>query len=231
MGSSKPAVHPVKIIRKTQLNDKYIEVWLSRPDKLWYEAGQYLSVKVTSEGDRRSYSLISSPNEADLGLLIDTGPGGLGSKFFMNASPGEMIEVLLPMGRFIVREDNERNTLFVATGSGIAPMRGMIKEALSLSGDRKVKLVWGMRHEDDLFWTDSWDNLKQKYVNFDYEIVLSQPNNGWKGREGHVGDELLGEWSGWEAYVCGNGEVVKAVRDQLVSEGVDENFIYFEKFN
>ena len=231
MAVSKPVVFKVRVEKKKQLNEKYLEIWLEKPTGLEYEAGQYLSVKVTNEGDRRSYSLISSPNEADLGLLIDTGPGGLGSKFFMHASPGEMIEVLLPMGRFIVREDNERNALFVATGSGIAPMRGMIKEALSLSGDRKVKLVWGMRHEDDLFWTDSWDNLKQKYVNFDYEIVLSQPNDGWKGREGHVGDELLGEWSGWEAYVCGNGEVVKAVRDQLVSEGVDENFIYFEKFN
>lgn len=230
MRSSKPAVHVVKVVSKSQLSDKYVEVWLKKPEGLQYEAGQYLSVKVNNGGERRSYSLMSSPMEENLGLLIDTSPGGLGSQFFVNLKEGDEVEILLPMGRFVLCED-EKDVLFVATGSGIAPMRGMIKEMLALSGERKVKLVWGMRHEDDLLWMEEWRELQEKYNNFDFVVVLSQPGEDWNGEKGHVGDALVGDWSGWEAYVCGNGEMVKAVKEQLVNEGMEESSVYFEKFN
>lgn len=222
------------VIQIKPLLGNYIKILLKPDVDLVYKAGQYLSVLVDQGGDRRSYSIASYPGEDGLELVIDTTPMGVGSKYFLTLKPGDKIQALGPLGTFVCPEKLGNNQLFVATGSGIVPLRSMIWDLLTNKEFQgNVKLIWGMRHENEVFWEQELKELAAKYPNFQYELIISQPGSDWKGRTGHVGDILTSEktdWSIWSAYVCGNQHMISDVSGLLGNLGVQTQEIYFERF-
>lgn len=201
-----------------------------------YQAGQYLSLKVSEEGDRRSYSIASRPNDKLVDLMIDVSPMGLGSKYALNLNVGDKIEALCPMGGFVVEESKtqnleESNMLFVATGSGIVPMKPIIEDLLiDKKYQGKVQLIWGMRHMAELYWVDEFKQLEKDFPNFEFKLVLSQAEGDWGGHKGHVGDVFDESYNEWSAYICGNKTMIAETVARLEGLGIKKENIHFEKF-
>lgn len=222
------------VVENKRLLGDYIKVSFKPSCEVPYKAGQYLSVLVSTNGERRSYSIASYQGEENLELVIDTSPMGVGSKYFLGLKPNDQIQALGPLGTFCLSEKLGGKQLFVATGSGIVPLRSMIHDLLeNQKYTGVVRLVWGMRFENEIFWDQEFKELAQKYPNFQYDLVISKPQTTWQGRTGHVGDILTSEkvnWSEWSAYVCGNQHMISDVSKLLGDLGIPLQEIYFEKF-
>jgi NAD(P)H-flavin reductase len=213
-----------------------IKLELVKPDRIEFEAGQYVSVKINEVGERRSYSIASTPdNNHGFSLVAEMVAGGRGSEYWQNIKVGAEVELLAPLGKFMVRGIKEK-LLFVATGSGIVPIWCMINDLLiNKKETRPVRLHWGMRSEDDLFWVDNLERLAEEHPNFVFDIVLSKPSEGWGLCSGHVQDCLNRDFASeslidWEGYVCGNQKMVESTATTLQALGMKQENIYHEKF-
>jgi ferredoxin--NADP+ reductase len=185
--------------------------------------GQYVSVKVDETGIRRSYSIVSGVREK-LELLIDVSPMGVGSKYFLSLKVGDSVEVMGPLGKFVV-EKEDRNAVMIATGSGIAPMRPMAESLIGKSGV-KIRLYWGVRFEKNLFWLDRFEEWKRK-GNFEYKIAVSKPENG---ESKHV-QEVIEIDKEARYYLCGSQRMVVEVTEWLKDRGIDEGNIKSERYD
>ena len=231
-----------KLSDKIQLNDKYIHFFfeMTQPNQLEFEAGQYVSVGIPNVGNRRPYSIASEPDKKHaFELLLDLTPQGIGTKYLQGMNPGEEMAILAPMGVFTLAKGDqaqkEKSLMFVATGSGIAPLRSMILDLLHRQQDkREMWLYWGMRYDTDLFWTEEFHELERAFPNFHFHLTLSQANEDWPLCRGRVTDCLRIHELPAEAgyYICGNGKMIEEVANFLSTEkAIPPEFIHHEKFN
>lgn len=226
-----------RVIFKENLAGNNFLVRIGFEEKVDFIPGQYTSLKVTAEGLRRSYSVASIPGETSIDLLVDVSPMGDGSKYILGLMVGDEVEVLGFLGSFTVdplRLLKIKQLIFLATGTGIAPLKPMIEDLLykkHFTGE--VRLVWGMRYEEDLYWLKEMDNINRDFDNFKFDIVLSKPGKDWPGFKGHVGDVTNGLNLGWPetlAYLCGSPEMITDMERKLIEKGVPEDQIFYEKY-
>ena len=134
----------------------------------------------------RSYSIASHPASDEIELCVKLLPGGVGSTFFEQVTPETEIRFIGSRGRFVVG-DSAEPLYFVATGAGLAPIMGMIAdELINKKNTEPIELLFGVRSEEDIFWTDRLDALQKEYSNFHYRLTLSQPRSAWAGLSGRV---------------------------------------------
>jgi len=122
--------------------------------------------------------------------------------------------------------------MFVATGTGIAPMRGFLQWLFAEPARHQGKhfwLVYGTRYEKDIYYHEEFERLAADHPNFRYEITVSRPTDAWKGRKGYV-QEIVREITQKltdderhmaDVYICGLNNMVSGVRDLLTEMGVD----------
>lgn len=225
------------------LNDRYAHLYfeLEQPHQLPFLSGQYLSIKVSPQGERRSYSLCSTPaTDHGFELLIDYAPDGIGSRYLKDLKFGDTIEFIGPMGRFVLADQKEPEIVLIATGSGVAPYRSMILDLLQLKQDaRQITLLWGMRYQEQLFWQDELVELAENFSNFTFHPVISQATPEWQLCRGRVTDCLWGHTFEWLKlpllsqtgfYLCGNTDMITATTQLLQDKGVNPTQIHTEKF-
>lgn len=232
-------------------NERYVEIKLELvdPNRIEFVAGQYVSLRVNEQGERRSYSIVNTPdvNHA-VTLLAEMVEEGKGTGYLRELKPGDEVDMLGPLGRFVVEDDENKSTheqnnaktrerkfLFVATGSGIVPIKCMIEDLLiNRKEQQPVRLHWGMKSSEDMFWFDNFERLAEEHPNFVFDQVLSRPSEEWSLCTGHVQDCLLRDFSqglaGWEAYVCGHPDKVESVSQTLLELGMEEELIFNERF-
>lgn len=230
----------------TRISDKYyldesekyllVKFELLDPEKLEFRAGQYVSIPVNAQGERRSYSIASTPDsEHGFSLVAEMIADGKGSRKLREEEIGAELEILAPLGNFVVRGKKEK-LLFVATGSGIVPIWSMINDLLVNKKERRpIRLHWGMRNEAEMFWFDNMERLSEEYPNFVFDQVLSDPSEKWVLCTGHVQDCLKRDFEEerleeWEGYVCGNPKMVEEMSVLLEELGMQQESIYHEKF-
>jgi len=232
-------MYSAKVIKKQNLAGDNWLVALEFQTPFDFIAGQYLSIKVAEDGTRRSYSIASNPGGAVVELLVDISPMGLGSKYVLALKEGDQVEAMGPIGRFTLNNPSPKlKKMFIATGSGIVPMRSMIKDILITNKYQdEIKLIWGMRHEEDLFWQEEFLQLNRDFANFSYQVILSKSSEHWHGECGHVGDCLkngfiitVKDLAAWEFYLCGSQEMIMETGAFLAGKGVKKEDIHFEKF-
>lgn len=234
---NKPQQMTAKLADKLVFNQKFAQYsfTLMSPHKMAFDPGQYVSMVVDEQGDRRSYSISSKPeNELGFDLLIDHTPQGVGTQFLQNLELGAEVGVMGPLGRFVFQpEGSESELIFVATGSGIAPFRSMIMSMLQEGTERRpMTLYWGMRYVEELFWLDDFQDLAEHFSNFKFHPVISQAIEQWPLCRGRVTDCLnVHETPVTGAYyLCGNAHMIADVRALLQQKGVPEANVHFEKF-
>jgi len=205
---------------------RVIRLELIHPPEIRFEAGQFVSFEVPKAGlpfpVTRPYSIASSPaNPYAIDLLLNLVPGGPGSTFLFSLQTGDPVSFRGPAGTFVLREYPDRRLLFVATGTGIAPIRSMLHARLP--SPRPIALVWGLRHEHDLYYQDELAALAEQFPEFSYTITLSQPSSSWTGAVGRVQMHLESHIEAVEdlaVYVCGSKAMITSVIEQIRSRGM-----------
>jgi NAD(P)H-flavin reductase len=142
-----------------------------------------------------------------------------------------------------VKDESDRPLLFIATGTGIAPIRSMILHRLALFQTgitpQPMTLIWGLRREEDRYYQETFSTLAQHDSTFNFIPTLSQPSSGWRGKRGRVTawlPEFLsgflpsGESAPLSAYLCGSGAMIKEVRAILTEKGLPKAAIHSERF-
>lgn len=232
---------PVPILTATVKSNEYIakatrEAVLEPPQGFTFQPGQYVTLLVpTPDGKKlgRSYSIASPAGRQDIVLTVKIVPDGLGSGYVDAFVPGQQVEFLGPLGRFLLSSlDNP--FLFVATGAGIAPFVPMIDSLLARENSPRITLLLGFRHAEDAFYVERFRHLATQHPNFSFICCLSQPDEAWTGEKGRVTTYLqehpdLAENA--QVYICGNGSMTNEVTEIAASHGAPRERIFFEKYN
>ena len=225
----------VEAVRDLTHDVRQIDVSLTDPPRLDFVAGQFVSFEIDRPGlptpATRAYSIASPPHEADrVALLLNRVPGGPGSTYLFGLREGDATAFRGPVGSFTLRE-NQRDVLFVATGTGIAPIRSMLWSLATRASTRRLTLLWGLRSERDLYYEDELTILRQQLPNLSATITLSQPTGGWRGPIGRVSplvSDTVTAVSNLEVYLCGNGGMIRDVKDIIRQKGLCP--IYTEQY-
>jgi CDP-4-dehydro-6-deoxyglucose reductase len=202
--------------------------------------GQFLSVTATIGEDEitRAYSIASPPGGKRFAFCANLVEDGRLSPFLFHLKQGDEIGFKGPYGAFILRRPVS-DTIFVATGTGIAPFRSILLSQPGEFPDRKFTLIFGVRHERGLLYHDEWRALEKRLPNFDYRPTLTRPPESWAGRTGRVqryvmealGEHSPGEHRDVDVYICGLREMVDDVRAKLKENGLDRKRIIYEKYD
>ncbi len=244
-GESKPISLPkfqlATTVSHTILASKFHYFVIEPSTPLIYKPGQYISVKVSNQrinlysiaADEGLPAEVAGQNR--FGLLIDTKPGGIGSKFFENLKSGDKITYLGPFGTFTFNpDDNSKNLLLMGTGSGIAPLRSLLDEILKKNQSQaSINLYFGLRYPTDIFWNDYFQKLTIQNPNFKYNLVLSKPDDSYHGLTGHITNRVINDFpdaSGCTAYLAGNKNMIDEATNLLLAAGCPSSRIYSEKF-
>jgi len=230
-----PQFKTAKAITHTILASKFHSLIFESDQPFTCKPGQFISIKV---GEQRinAYSIAATISDTRFELLIDIGPGGVGSKFFENLKVGDEIKYLNPAGIFTLHpEDGASHLLFLGTGSGISPLKNMIEYCLkNLKLTQQITLYFGLRYEEDIFGQNYFKNLESQYPNFHYKFCLSQPTPNWTGFSGHLTDILKNDFpdaSQCSAYLCGNKAMIEEATKILLESRCPQERVYSEKFN
>lgn len=213
---------------------------LIEPKSIEFQAGQYVQVRSPRYGKiresvTRAYSISSKPSDKQLQLIIRKVPDGICTTWVHDfLKVGDEVEITGPYGDFIIR-DTEADIIFVAGGSGKAPIKGMLEDLQEKGTDRKMSYFFGARSKKDLYLTEYIESFSKVFSDFTYYPILSNPDpeDNWEGRTGYLMPffpEAIRDPKKTEAYLCGSPGMVAAATKSLVELGVPEDKIYFDSF-
>ena len=204
-----------------------LELTLIEPARIVFAPGQFVSFEIERAGSRRpatrAYSIASAAQrDTAIELVLNRVAGGPGSEYLFGLQEGDRTSFKGPVGSFVLR-DSPRGLLFVATGTGIAPIRSMLRSLAEASSPRAMTLVWGLRSERDLYYQDELIRLRERLPGFSFTTTLSQPTNGWRGSVGRVTalvEARVTDVTNLEVFLCGNGGMIRDVREILRRKGL-----------
>ncbi|KKP38005.1 MAG: hypothetical protein UR27_C0001G0057 [Candidatus Peregrinibacteria bacterium GW2011_GWA2_33_10] len=212
---------------------------LIEPDCIDFKAGQYVTIKIPHEDEKplfRAYSVASSPlNNKELLFWVKHIKIGEGSKRLAQLKIGDEVMLRGPMGEFILRENSDRDLLFVAGGTGIAPFHSMIDYIQRKGIKKNINVYFGLKNRNDFFCEDCIENLIRIYPNIKFNLCLSRENGNVdmdyrKGRVTKALDEDFKEFKNFDAYICGGKEFIEDVENLLISKGQEKENIFYEKY-
>lgn len=236
-------LHTARLIRSVALSHatKHLELEVGGADVFNFVPGQFVSIKLRKPDGRehtRAYSIASAPrghNRFD--LCLNRVDEGFLSNWLCDLEVGTELEFHGPHGMFTLREP-QRDSIFIATGTGIAPIRGMIHwlfEKPERHEGHEHWLVFGTRFEENIYYRDEFERIAREHPNFHYVPTLSRCGELWTGCKGYVQEhvrEIIGERKDMQAYICGLHLMVDANRKLLKEEmGWDRKQIVFERYD
>lgn len=233
---------PSRVMEMEKLADDImvLKVQLPASDPFRYYPGQYLDF-ILRDGKHRSYSMATPPNESNLvELHVRHTPGGVFTDHVFGVGDTQMkvreiLRVEAPLGSFFLRESTHP-AVFLASGTGFAPIKAMIEHMIASGDTRTVRLYWGGRRPGDLYMDALAREWEARLPDFRYIPVVSDalPEDNWQGRSGFVHKavmEDLPDLSGHQVYACGAPIMVDSARQAFTSEcGLPEYEFYADAF-
>ena len=198
-------------------------------ERLQYQAGQYVEF-LLKDGKRRSFSMATAPHDdALIELHIRHTPGGLFTdRVFGATEPALKVRDILriegPHGSFFLRDESTRPIIFVASGTGFAPIKAIIEHMIYTGDTRRMTLYWGGRRPKDLYLDHLAKAWAAKYPQqFNYVPVVSDALEAdqWTGRTGFVHRAVMQDFadlSGHQVYACGAPIVIDSAREQFTRD-------------
>lgn len=240
-----PPTFTARVASARMLSPLVREIVLERDTPLAFDAGQWVSfVLPLPEGDapelRRSYSIASAPNGTGRFEIAITRVDGPGSTYLHSTPIGAELSVVGPQGFFTRAPAQTGPSLFVGTGTGVAPLRSMMLDALARGETKPLWLLFGVRNEGDILYRDELDALAAKHPHVRVFYTLSRPDAGWSGMTGYVQTHVEKLWRELEAlgdgashaYICGLHRMVGSVRDLLrKSLGAKREQVHSERYD
>ena len=201
-----------------------------------FAAGQYLEV-LPPDGSRRAFSMANAPHDND-GVLLHVRhvPGGdFTSRVVPALRRGDRLRVELAHGDFRLREDSARGLLFVAGGTGFAPIKSIIDDMLRRGVQRDITLYWGARNPGGLYAADAVARWQRRRPKLRFVPVISEPVDAaqWDGRRGLVHEALRQDFDSaaqFDVYACGAPAMVRAVRGVVLERGLPAERFFSDSF-
>lgn len=202
-----------------------------------FHAGQFVMAHTTRDRwpVKKPYSIASPPYiKEKIQLCIKKVEGGFMSNYFHHLKVGDPMKFQGPMGVFKIKEPIEHDLAFVATGTGIAPLRGMI---LNLYHQKKVDptKVWcflGVRYDDEVLFWDEFQKLEKEHSNFKFIPTVSRPKQ-WSGEVGYVQEKVkkyLTSPKDVDIYACGLVGMIEQTIKVLGEAGFPPEQMHYEKW-
>ena len=226
-------ITPSKINLIEKLTSDIIRVVLRIPPNSNFNfiSGQY--VNITREKLTRSYSIAScSSHKNQLEFFIKKYETGLMSDyFFKEAKTNDLLRLEGPLGTFFFRDSDLKNIVFLATGTGIAPIKSILEgldKEYEKHHDKIFLIIVGARYKQDLFWEPDTKNLNIKHIQ-----VLSRPEKNWDGSKGYVQDILLNQQidlKRTQVYACGSFDMINSAKKILLENNLLEANFFSDAF-
>lgn len=238
-----PALKNYKVHSKKYLTHDVFELKVLAEDqaRLHFKAGQYMSIVIPGAGPqgrnlRRAYSIASPPETPEIELCIKYVPGGPGTTYLKSLEVGSVFQAQAPFGDFYLEHDQSLPTMFIGTGTGIAPLRSMILSNDWQNKSSAVGFLLGVRDEKDILYPELFQvDRPGSLRSFEHvKIALSRPSGNWSGFTGRVTDYIRKiDWSfaSTHYYLCGSGAMITEVKDFLINQkGVNKEQVHTEKY-
>ncbi len=225
---------PAVVISNEKLTDEITRLVIQPDELIDFRAGQFVNLQ-REDGVVRSYSIANTPNkqctlEFHIRKLVD---GQFSQWAYDELKTGDHINVHSPLGEcFYVQGNPEQNLLLIGTGTGLAPLAGIISDALNNQHRGSIHLFHGSREQGGLYLIDSMRALAQQHSNFQYTPCVSQEAvEGFSaGRADAIALESYAELNGWRVYLCGHPEMVKTTQQKAFLAGAKLQDIYADAF-
>lgn len=225
---------PCRIDNLQHLSSDVIKVMLRLPpnNNFAFVSGQYIDV-IAKNGIRRSYSIANAQvSSTQIELHIRQVPSGeMSAYWFGEAKLNDLLRFEGPHGTFYLRDKPQKNIIFLATGTGIAPVKSMLEDLQASDvnlQEKSIVIYWGGRIPSDIYWQPEFNNLAVRFV-----PVLSRANNEWIGRRGHVQDALIADGidlTDSVVYACGSNDMIHSAQTLLCEIGLSSNNFYSDAF-
>ena len=235
----------------------HLEFSIDELSQFDFVPGQFVScVAVDGRGktQTRAYSIASAPRGNLFDLCVNRVENGFFSNLLCDLEPQQTLQFHGPHGLFTLRQPLT-DAIFIATGTGIAPIRGFVEWLFPDSGEdrsqgRHIWLIYGTRYVTSIYYQKYFERIAAERHNLHYLPTLSRPHEGWEGLRGYVQNHIpdvladrsrnhsvpvvsAAEPNGFDihAYICGLNEMVSANRDKLKEQGWQRKQIIFERYD
>lgn len=212
-----------------------IKLKLTAPDSIRYAAGQFFEFDIPGLDDTRAYSMANPYTEDGVvEFHVKRIPHGKGSNYMCDLQPGDIVSGSAPYGKMQLR-DRSKDMIFVAGGSGMAPIKALIEELFSSPYHGNALFFYGARTEKDLYLLDEWRQLETKHPNFRFIPALSNQDSseGWNGETGFIADVVkrnMTSMKNMDAFLCGPPVMIETTVDVLVQGGIKGSDILYDEF-
>ncbi len=204
-------------------------------ERVEFIPGQFVSFTDDVRGKKitRAYSIASEPCDNNrFGLCLNLVKDGIFSPHLFQMKPGDILEMLPPLGQFVLRHP-DRDAILIATGTGIAPFRSILHAHLHETS-AAFTLIFGVRQQSSLMYRTEFEEMARRFPHFRFKPTLTLPDSSWTGRTGRVQTHLaeeIGERRDVDLYLCGLKAMVNDVRRILKEMGFDRKQIVYEKYD
>lgn len=241
-----PETFDVTLVASRMIAPAVREMVFERTDgkPFTYEPGQWLNLLLDlPDGQlKRAYSIASEPTDAPrFEVAVTRVTGGPGSVWLHELEHGKSLKAIGPYGLFTRPAADVTPSLFVATGTGITPLRSMIRASIASRSAPPLWVLFGARKEEDILYRDELEAMVQVDPRCRYEITLSQPSDAWTGRRGYVQTHVpelyraLAEQAHpaqADIYICGLQRMVQAVKELAQGElAVPRKQVHVERYD
>lgn len=248
-------MYSARLLEKRLLSESaqcyHLEFDIPELEKFAFEPGQFISMVAEDnrgKSQTRAYSIASAPRGNRFDLCLDRVDGGFFSNQLADVKPGATIPFHGPYGLFVLRRPLV-DSLLIAAGTGIAPMRGFVEslfpsEREDRSDGKHFWLVYGAQHASEFYYQHYFEKTAAEHPNFHFLPTVNHPNDDWEGLRGNVElqmrklllpdagvDSSSGDAKPAQVYICGLNEMVAANRAQLKELGWDRKQIVFERYD
>jgi CDP-4-dehydro-6-deoxyglucose reductase len=214
-----------------------LQIKLPANEKLIFLAGQYIDF-LLKDGSRRSFSIGNPPHDAEfVELHVRHVAGGhFTDHVFTKMKERDILRFEGPLGTFFLREDSDKPVVFVASGTGFAPIKAVIEHMFHKGIARPATLYWGGRRPKDLYMNAQAEKWAAEHPGFKYVPVISnaEPGDGWQGRTGFVHRAVMEDFpdlSAHQVYACGVPVMVdSAKKDFIAACKLPEEEFYADSF-
>ena len=228
-----PKIFPAKIDAISILSQSRLKIILRLPPGLKFDfiEGQYIDL-IGRNGVSRSYSLARQCDGTTLELHVDrVFQGQMSNYLFDEAKVGDLLRINGPRGTFILRHAPHNDIVFLATGTGIAPIKAMLEQIEKMSQGMKPKSVnvfWGMRNAKDFYW-----DPRDLSSDINFIPVLSRADEYWTGARGHVHNVALQNQTNIknvQIYACGSEAMIKSSQAKAEAIGLPMKSFFSDAF-
>ena len=225
------------LIEKIDLCHDTLELKFKPEAEFKMQAGQFINIKINDGGQFpcfRAYSVSCTDNSKQFEICLKVDTEGRGSNWLKSLNLDDNIEYIGPTGKFLFDEESNNDAFFIATGTGVAPLKCMIEQQLAKGFNKKITLLFGLRHEQNVFYKELFEEIEKNYYNFKFLLTLSRPKENWTGLQGRVTNYLESneiDSKNTNYYICGLKAMIDEVLELLKNKGISEENIHFEKYD